>query len=133
MCPFVVQLPLVLYTNGRVCVCVCVCVCTCVVRRDKYPASTPEDLLGYLSGCAVCAKSAQLCLTLCDLMDHRPPGSSVHGILQARILEWVAVPSSRGSSPPRDQTRISYCLLHWQAGSFPQVPPGKPSCQGTGP
>ena len=43
---------------------------------------------------------AQLCLTLCDLMD--PPGSSVHGILQARILEWVAMLSSRGSSPPRN-------------------------------
>ena len=37
----------------------------------------------------------------CDLMDCSPPGSSVHGILQARILEWVAMPSSRGSSPPR--------------------------------
>ena len=39
-----------------------------------------------------------LCLTLCDPMDCSPPGSSVHGILQARILEWVAMPSSRGSS-----------------------------------
>ena len=42
-----------------------------------------------------------------DPMDCSPPGSSVHGILQARILEWVAMPSSRGSSPPRDQTCIS--------------------------
>ena len=40
-------------------------------------------------------------------MDRSPPGSSVHGILQARTLEWVAMPSSRGSSPPRDQTRVS--------------------------
>ena len=46
----------------------------------------------------VCAKSLQLCLTLCDLVDRGPPGSSVHGILQARILEWVAMRSSRGSS-----------------------------------
>ena len=45
---------------------------------------------------------------LCDPRDCSPPSSSVHGILQARILEWVALPSSRGSSPPRDQTRISY-------------------------
>ena len=44
------------------------------------------------------AKSLQLCLTLCDLVDRGPPGSSVHGILQARILEWVAMRSSRGSS-----------------------------------
>ena len=43
----------------------------------------------------------------CDLMDCSPPGSSVHRILQARILEWVAMPSSRGSSRPRDQIRIS--------------------------
>ena len=40
--------------------------------------------------------------TLCNPMDCSPPGSSVHGILQARILEWVAMPSSRGSSQPRD-------------------------------
>ena len=51
---------------------------------------------------------AQSCLTLCDPVDCSPPGSSVHGILQARILEWVAMPSSRGSSRPRDRTHISY-------------------------
>ena len=43
----------------------------------------------------VCAKSLQSCLTPCNAMDYNPPGSSVHGILQARILEWVAVRSSR--------------------------------------
>ena len=47
-----------------------------------------------------CAKSLQSCPTLCDPMDYGPPSFSVHGILQARILEWVAVPFSRGSSPP---------------------------------
>ena len=62
------------------------------------------------------------CLTLCNPMDCSPPGSPVHGTLQARILEWVAEPSSRGSSQPR--TCVSY-LLHWQAGSLPLVPPGK--------
>ena len=48
-------------------------------------------------------------------MDHSPPGSSVHGVLQARILEWVAMPSSRGSSRPRDRTHISYisCIGRW--------------------
>ena len=50
----------------------------------------------------------QLCLTLCDSMDCSSLGSSVHGILQARILEWVTMPSSRGSSWPRDQTQISH-------------------------
>ena len=44
----------------------------------------------------------QLCLTLCNPMDYSRPGSSVHGIIQARILEWVAIPFSRGSSQPRD-------------------------------
>ena len=63
----------------------------------------------------VCAKSLQLCLTLCYPTDCSPPGSSVHGILQARILEWVAVPSSRGSSGPRDLTLMSLCAL---AGRF---------------
>ena len=46
--------------------------------------------------------------TLCDPMDCSPLGSSVHGILQARIREWVAMPSSRGSSQPRDQTWVSH-------------------------
>ena len=47
------------------------------------------------------------CLTLYDCVDCGPPGASVHGILQASILEWVAMPSSRESSQPRDQTHIS--------------------------
>ena len=50
---------------------------------------------------------AQSCPTLGNPMECSPPGSSVHGILQARILEWVAMPSSRGSSPARDQTQVS--------------------------
>ena len=66
--------------------CVCVCVCVCVY---------------------VCAKSLQSCLTLCHPMDCSPQDSSVHGILQVRILEWVAIPFSRGSSWPRDRTHIS--------------------------
>ena len=56
---------------------------------------------------AVRASVAQSCPVLCDLVDCSPPSSSVHGILQARILEWVAMPFSRGSSPPRDQTGVS--------------------------
>ena len=50
---------------------------------------------------------AQSCPTLCDPMDCSLPGSSVHGILQARILEWVTISFSRGSSRPRDQTQVS--------------------------
>ena len=50
---------------------------------------------------------AQSCPTLCYCVDCSQPGSSVHGILQARILEWVAISFSRGSSPPRDWTQVS--------------------------
>ena len=50
---------------------------------------------------------AQLCPTLCDTLDCSPPGSSVHGMLQARILEWVAISFSRDSSQPRDRTQVS--------------------------
>ena len=67
--------------------------------------------------------AAQSCPTLCDPVDCSPPGSSVHGIFQARILEWVAISSSRGSS--QSNPRLLH-LLHWQAGSLPLVPPGKP-------
>ena len=62
---------------------------------------------------------AQLCPMLCDPMDCSPPGSSVHGIFQARILEWVAIPFSRGSSRSRGQTWIG----RW---FFTTEPPGKP-------
>ena len=51
---------------------------------------------------------AQSCLTLCDPIDGSPPGSSVHGILQVRILEWVTISSSRGCSQSRDRTPVSY-------------------------
>ena len=56
----------------------------------------------------VCAKSLQLCPTFCDPMDYSLPGSSVHEILQARILEWVTISSSRGYSQPRDGPRVFY-------------------------
>ena len=53
-------------------------------------------------------KSLQSCPTLCDPMDCSPPGSSVQGILQARILEWVAISFSRGSYQPRDEIQVSH-------------------------
>ena len=66
-------------------------------------------------GACVHAQSLQSCLTLCDPMNCSLPGSSVHGILQARILEWVALPSCRRSPQPRDQTCISHvsCIGRW--------------------
>ena len=74
-------------------------------------------------------KGAQLCLTLCDPMDCSPSGSSVHGVLQARILEWVAIPSSRGSSQSRDRICTSYVsciagrfLTCWAIEEAPSAP-----------
>ena len=61
--------------------------------------------------------ACQVASVMSNSLQRYPPGSSVHGTLQARILEWVAMPSSRGSSLPRDWTSISY-LLHWQDGFF---------------
>ena len=64
---------------------------------------------------------AQSCPTLCHPVDCSPPGSSAHGILQARILDWVAISSSRVSSQPRDWTHVS-CIA---GGFFAIEPPGK--------
>ena len=63
-------------------------------------------------------------MSLCDPMDCSLPGSSVYGIISARILEWVAMSFSRASSPPRFNLRLLQ-LLYGQAGSLPLEPPGK--------
>ena len=68
----------------------------------------------------VCVLLAQSCLILCNPMDSSPPGSSVHGIFQARMLEWIAISSSRGSSPTWDWT-VSPALAGW---FFTTEPPG---------
>ena len=68
-------------------------------------------------------KVAQSCPTLCDPMDY-----AVHGTLQAKILEWVAFPFSRGSSQPKDQTQVS----HIAGGSLPAEPQRKPKNTGVG-
>ena len=76
----------------------------------------------------LCTKSLQSCLTLCDPLDCNPPGSSVHRILQARILELVAIPFSRGSSWPRDWTCIS-CVSCIAGDSLLQSHWGSPVIQ----
>ena len=77
--------------------------------------------------CAVLCFVAQSCPTLCDPTDYSPPGSSVHGILQARTLEWVAVPSSRGICPIQELNRG---LLHCRQILYCLKPPGKPENTG---
>ena len=71
---------------------------------------------------------SQSCLTLYDPMDCSRPGSSVHGTLQARILEWVAIPFSGESFQPSDRTQVS----HNAADSLPSEPAGKPKILGGG-
>ena len=56
---------------------------------------------------------ARSCSALCDPMDCSPPGSCIHGILQARVLEWVVISFSRRSSQPRDRTRVSRTVGRW--------------------
>ena len=81
-----------------------------------------SSLYGILSTLA--AVELLLCVRLlCDPMDCSPPGSSVHGISQARILKWVAISFSRGSSQPRDRTHVSWVA----SGFFTTEPLGTPS------
>ena len=75
------------------------------------------------------AKSLHLCLTLCYPVDCSLPDSSVHGIPQARIGEWVAVSSSRGASQ-EELSLCLLCLLCWQVVSLPLAPPGKALVEG---
>ena len=71
-------------------------------KRDKIY----EHIFQWRRYCCCCCLVAQSCLTPCNPMDCGPPGSSVHGISQARILEWMAISFSRGSSRPRDGTHV---------------------------
>ena len=71
-------------------------------------------------------KSLQCCLTHCDPVDCSPPGSSVHGILQERILEWVAISSSKGSSQLRDQTHVSLHLYIGRQDLYHECHQGSP-------
>ena len=94
--------------------------------------------------CSMCVcLVTELCLILCDPRDCSPPSSSVHGIFQSRMLEWVAISFSRGFSQPRDQTRIScvscidrqilyHCITGSQQHYLPIAKPWKqPKCAST--
>ena len=82
-------------------------------HKSYYCPFTSGTFSYFKKWCETLEWVAQLCPTLCDPMDCSPPGSSVHGVLQARVLEGAAIPFSRESSQPRDWTRFS-CL----AGGF---------------
>ena len=74
----------------------------------KWDLVCPSEMFLSSVGTGMLAKSLQSCPTICDPTNCRPPGSSAYGILQARILEWVTIPSSRGSSPPRNGSCMSH-------------------------
>ena len=86
----------------------CQVLTSCISTNNKYQGGLGHNFLNLrFQVIAAAAESLQSCLTLCNPMDCSLPGSSFHRILQARILEWVAMPSSRGSSQPMDWTRAS--------------------------
>ena len=106
--------------------CVCACVCmwyththtriythTCMdlyIHRNILPLVF-DPLKTWTKHNVLCESESEVtqsCPTLCDPVDCSLPGSSVHGILQARMLEWVAISFSRASSRPRDRTRVSH-------------------------
>ena len=82
-CRIELTLPMPLNSIDFMCVCVCVCMCVCISHSVMSDSLQPHGL-------------------------YSPPGSSVHGILQARILEWVVIPFFRGSSCPKNWTRVSF-------------------------
>ena len=83
-------------------------------RMGPWVTSSVTKCTHTSSGSFICVKWVTQCLPLCDPLDCSPAGSSVHGISQARILEWIAISFSRGSSRPRNQTHVS-CIT---GGSF---------------
>ena len=116
------------------------------IERDHLPAF----LLSQNHACAALHLVAQSCLTIWDCVNYSLPGSSTMGILQERVLEWVAMPSSKGFSQPRDQTQVS-CIEggfftfwtmreaqeYWSGRSIPSsedlpdqgIEPGSPALQ----
>ena len=106
-----------------VCVCVCVCVCMHIdIYTYAYFDAFMHKLTLIHTHIKTCCSIVKLCLILCDPMDCSLPGSSAYGVLQARILECVAVSFSRASSWIRGQTYISFIDRQFCTTE----PPGKP-------
>ena len=86
--------------------------CVQIIKTKRSALHSRNTCVSYLALAGACAPSLQLCLTLCYPVAYCPQCSSVPGILQARILGWVAMPSSRGCFQPRGQTQIFIVLVH---------------------
>ena len=94
-----------------------------VYTASKWFSQSTTVITGSICVC-VCAHA---CLTLCSPMNCSPPGSSVHGIFRARILEWGAISYSRGIFPTQGSSARLLCVLRWQADSLPPVLLGSPT------
>ena len=81
---------------------------TAIIFQEKYLNKKQLKIMDTINKPNKCLLVVQLCPTVCDPIDCSLPGSSVHGILQARILEWIAIPFSKASSHLRDWTWVSY-------------------------
>ena len=86
----------------------------CIQKLNHYVVQNDTSIMLCVN-CGGCCLVSRLYLTLCNPLGYSPPGSSVHGISQARILEWIAISFSRGSSWLRNQTCISClsCIGRW--------------------
>ena len=122
-----------LWASGKSCLGACAAAAVPAVRKTETfkPCYLPDICPGVGLNLKKYVLVAQLCLTLCDPMNYRPPGSSVHGILQARILEWVAISFFRGSFRSRNRTQASCTagrvFTDWaRREALPSKPPGKP-------
>ena len=91
-------------------------------RKRRGHGAEKEAVSSPSSGSEREREVAQSCPTLCDPMDCSLPGSSVHGVFQARVLEWIAISFAKGSSQPRNRTQVSFK----QADALLSEPPGKP-------
>ena len=97
-----------------------------LIKEKKKKKRNKWQVLGMKNENILHPKLLQLCLTLCDPMDCRPSDSSVFGILKAKILEWVSMPSYRASPWFGDPTYISCVSYIGKQGSLPLSSPGKP-------
>ena len=99
----------------------CIMLLPSVLQKNQRPALWDFPCMLVVASPVLQAQLLRSCPTLCDARDCSPPGSSVLGILQARILEWVAISFSSGSTQPRDQTHISLASPALASGVFNTV------------
>ena len=112
-------------------------ICSCFFCLNSFPRKLHDSFITSIKYLLKESESevAQLCPTLYDPLGYSLPGSSVHGIFQARVLEWVAISFSRGSSQPRDWTQVSHivgrCFIIWATREAPKYILSKYTLEGS--